>query len=102
MLLPRRWSPVADTTIQETTAALLRRAAAKLRDPFLCNWDADVKATLSTWLGTAADQYEHEAYDDYDVSGRTVHSVCENSDPCGCITPAAAVARAVLREEPTP
>ncbi len=46
-----------------------------------------------------ADDYDDV---DYDVTGRAVHNVCENSDPCTGIAPAAATARAVLREEPTP
>lgn len=40
------------------TAALLRRAARALRNPYLCNWSHDVAHAIADWLADTADLQE--------------------------------------------
>ncbi len=43
------------------SADLLRRAAAKLRDPLLCNWDRETALALAEWLDAVQIQaFEHQ------------------------------------------
>lgn len=44
------------------TAALLRRAARALRNPYLCNWSEEVAHTLAVWLDQAAEEEVERAF----------------------------------------
>jgi hypothetical protein len=63
------------------SADLLRRAAEKLRHPYLCNWPVGVPTALADWL-------EYEARD----AELDLGSICGREL-------AVATARAILREE---
>ncbi len=84
---------------------LLRQAAAKLRDPLLCNFPTKVGLPLANWLESTAGGYRTEV-DTPECPNcgegcaghepETYHYTCGAPAPCECITSALAVAEAVL------
>ncbi len=84
------------------TADLLYRAAAKLRDPLLCNWDRETALALADWLDAEADG--HAAVEGVcAVVGALVVEVSSTEFGTqikhSTLPQAFAVARAVLRED---
>ncbi len=84
------------------TADLLRRAAAKLRDPLLCNWDRETALALADWLDAEADG--HAAVEGVgNVVGALMVEMSATEFGAqikhSTMPQALAVARAVLRED---